>query len=404
MAPVGSYEALHAAIDGGADAVYFGIGNLNMRARAAHTFALSDMAIIVDICQRHKIRSYLTVNTVVFDDEIVEMKMLLDLAREAGVSAIIASDMAVITYAHHIGMEVHISTQCNITNIEAVRFFARYADVMVLAREVSLDKVAAMIQQIENEHITGPSGQVITIEIFAHGALCMAVSGKCYLSLDNYNESANRGLCLQLCRRPYKVFDTDGNTELSIDNAYIMSPKDLKTIDFIDKIIKAGVKVLKIEGRGRSADYVKTVTRIYKEAVEACWTNQFTPERLQQWNEVLKTVYNRDFWDGYYLGQKMGEWANQYGSKATKRKVYIGKVTNFFTKLNVAEIKIETGTLYQNDAIMIMGQTTGVYEDTVSELRLDLAPVEKANKGQYCSIPTQSIVHRGDKVYRLEDA
>jgi len=332
------------------------------------------------------------------------MKDILNTAKTAGVSAVIASDLAVMMFANSINFPVHISTQCNITNIEAVRFFAQFADVMVTARELNLAQVATIIQQISDEKITGPSGRLVEIEVFAHGALCMAVSGKCYLSLDNYNASANRGACLQLCRRPYKITDTDGGTELAVDNAYIMSPKDLKTLDFLDKVINAGVKVLKIEGRGRSADYVKTVTRIYKEATIAILENSFTKDRLEIWNEQLKTVYNRGFWDGYYLGQTLGEWTTDYGSQATKRKVYVGKITNFFKNVNVAEIKIETGQLSVGDEMLIMGETTGVYEDTISEIRVDLQPVQTAEKGVFCSIATRELIRRGDKVYRWDDA
>jgi len=404
MSPVGSYESLYAAIQGGADSVYFGVGQLNMRSRSANNFDLSDLQKIAEICKEHTIRSYLTLNTIVYDHELQVMKDILNTAKNAGVSAVIAADMAVILYARSIDFEVHISTQCNITNIEAVRFFAQFADVMVTARELSLEQVAAIIQQISDEQITGPSGRLVEIEVFAHGALCMAVSGKCYLSLDNYNESANRGACLQLCRRPYKITDMDGGTELAVDNAYILSPKDLKTLNFLDKIVNAGIKVLKIEGRGRSADYVKTVTRIYKEAVHAILENNFTKERLEIWNEQLKTVYNRGFWDGYYLGQTLGEWTEQYGSMATKRKVYVGKVTNYFKEVNVAEIKIETGQLSVGDDMLIMGETTGVYEDTISEIRVDLQPVETAEKGVSCSIATGELVRRGDKVYRWDDS
>jgi putative protease len=402
MSPVGSYESLYAAIQGGADSVYFGVGQLNMRSRSANNFDLSDLQKIAEICKEHGIRSYLTLNTIVYDHEISVMKDILNTAKTVGVSAVIAADMAVMMYARSIDFEVHISTQCNITNIEAVRFFAQFADVMVTARELNLEQVAKIIQQISDEQITGPSGRLVEIEIFAHGALCMAVSGKCYLSLDNYNESANRGACLQLCRRPYKITDMDGGTELAVDNAYILSPKDLKTLGFLDKIIHAGVKVLKIEGRGRSADYVKTVTRIYKEAVNAIFENTFTKDRLEIWNEQLKTVYNRGFWDGYYLGQTLGEWTEQYGSLATKRKVYVGKVTNYFQKISVAEIKIETGHLSVGNEMLIMGETTGVYDDIISEIRVDLQSVQTVEKGTFCSIATTKLVRRGDKVYRWD--
>jgi len=403
MSPVGSYESLHASIQGGADSVYFGVGQLNMRSRSASNFNLSDLQKIAEICKENNIRSYLTLNTIVYDHELQVMKDILNTAKNVGVSAVIASDLAVMMYARSIDFPVHISTQCNITNIEAVWFFAQFADVMVTARELSLEQVATIIQQISIEQIKGPSGRLVEIEVFVHGALCMAVSGKCYLSLDNLNASANRGACLQLCRRPYKITDMDGGTELAVDNAYILSPKDLKTLDFLDRIINAGVKVLKIEGRGRSADYVKTVTRIYKEAVNAILENNFTKERLEIWNEQLKTVYNRGFWDGYYLGQTLGEWTEEYGSQATKRKVYVGKITNYFKEVNVAEIKIETQSISVGDEMLIMGETTGVYEDVVSEIRVDLQPVQTAEKGVFCSIATRELVRRGDKVYRWDD-
>ncbi|MCL2413036.1 MAG: U32 family peptidase [Bacteroidales bacterium] len=403
MSPVGSYESLYAAIQGGADSVYFGVGQLNMRSRSANNFDLNDLQKIAEICKQQNIRSYLTLNTIVYDHELDVMKDILNTAKTVGVSAVIASDLAVMMYAHSINFPVHISTQCNITNIEAVRFFAQFADVMVTARELSLEQVSAIIQQISDEQIIGPSGHLVEIEVFVHGALCMAVSGKCYLSLDNLNASANRGACLQLCRRPYKITDMDGGTELTVDNAYILSPKDLKTLDFLDKIIKAGIKVLKIEGRGRSADYVKTVTQIYKEATIAILENNFTKERLETWNEQLKTVYNRGFWDGYYLGQTLGEWTEEYGSQATKRKVYVGKITNYFKEVNVAEIKIETGQLSVGDEMLIMGETTGVYEDIISEIRVDLQSVQTAEKGVFCSIATRELVRRSDKVYRWDD-
>lgn len=401
MSPVGSYESLWAAIQGGADSIYFGVGALNMRAQSSANFSLEDLAQISRICQENKIKSYLTINTVIYSQELDLMREVLHAALTHKISAVIASDLAVITYAHKIGLEVHISTQCNITNIEAVKFFSTYADVMVTARELSLDQVRQITQQIEEQNICGPKGNLVEIEIFAHGALCMAVSGKCYLSLDHYNKSANKGSCLQLCRRPYKVTDMDGGNELLIDNQYILSPKDLKTLDFIDKIVKAGVKVLKIEGRGRSADYVKTVTRVYKEATLAYLDNTLTPEKLQTWNHALGSVYNRGFWSGYYLGQTLGEWTQNYGSQASKRKVYVGKVTNYFQKINVAEIKMESHDLEVGDEILVTGQTTGVYEDTLKEIRVDLNTTQKTKKGEFASIPTHSLLRRGDKVYKL---
>jgi len=400
MSPVGSYESLMAAIQGGADSVYFGIGKLNMRSKSSLNFTLDDLKKIAEIASQNNLKTYITLNAVVFDDELDEVQSVVDAAKANGITAIIASDQAAIQYARQSGMEVHMSTQTNITNIEAVKYWAKYADVMVTARELSLNQVAAITNAIEEQKITGPSGNLIRIEVFAHGALCMAVSGKCYLSLDNLNSSANRGACLQQCRRKYRVMDEDG-IELEIDNEYIMSPKDLKTLDFLDKILKSGVTVLKIEGRGRSADYVKTVTRVYRQAVDAYFYGTFTPEKLQTWNIELQTVYNRGFWDGYYLGRKLGEWTDQYGSQATKRKIYVGLVTNFFTKLKVAEIKMETQDLHVGDEIKIIGPTTGVYEDRVQEIRVELKPVERTIKGQDCSIPVKEMVRRGDKVYKI---
>ena len=360
-----------AAIQGGAGSVYFGIGKLNMRSRSSKNFTISDLEEISKICQENGIQSYITLNTVIYDDELDEMKQIVDTAMKCGVSAIIASDQSVIAYARSAGMEVHMSTQTNITNLEAVKFYAAFADVMVTARELSLDKVKAITDGIERENITGPGGQKIKIEVFVHGALCMAVSGKCYLSLDNMNYSANRGACMQLCRRSYIVTDKDTGLELEVDNEYIMSPKDLKTIDFLDKILDAGVRVLKIEGRGRSPEYVKTVTGCYREAVEAYQDGSLSQEKVDQWNEQLKTVYNRGFWDGYYLGRKMGEWSEQYGSQASKKKIYVGKVNNYFTKIGVAEVLVEATPLEKGDEIYIIGPTTGVYEGMVTEIRVD---------------------------------
>lgn len=403
MSPVGSYESLMAAIQGGANSVYFGVGELNMRSRSASNFTIEDLRKIVSIAKEHNLKTYLTLNTIIYNDELDYMKKVVDAAKESGLSAIIASDLSVISYARSKGVEIHLSTQCNITNTEAVRFFSQYADVIVTARELSLDKVKQITQFIEQNNIKGPSGRLVEIECFVHGALCMAVSGKCYISLDNANKSANRGACLQYCRRPYKVTDLDGETELVIDNKYIMSPKDLKTVDFLDKVLDSGVRVLKIEGRGRSAEYVKTVTRVYKEAVKAYFDGNFTQENKDKWNEELKTVYNRGFWDGYYLGQTIGEWTKKYGSQATKVKEFIGTVTNYFKNINVAEIRQETGELSIGDNIIIMGSTTGVYEDTIKEIRVDLKSVEKSVKGDMFSIPTKEIIRRGDKLYKIKD-
>ena len=401
MAPVGSYESLMAAIQGGANSVYFGVGQMNMRSRSSVNFTTDDLKQITTICREHNIRSYLTVNTIIYDEELFSMRQLLDIAKENEISAIIASDLAVIQYGKQIGLEIHISTQCNITNIEAVRFFAQYADVMVTARELSLKQVRTIIEQINQQKITGPSGNLIQVEIFVHGALCMAVSGKCYLSLDNFNFSANRGACLQPCRRGYHVEDEDKEIELLIENKYIMSPKDLCTIGFLDKILQAGVKVLKIEGRGRSPEYVKTVTRCYRQAADACLDGTYSEEKVKKWMEDLQNVYNRGFWDGYYLGRELGEWTQRYGSQARKTKVYIGKVTNFFAKLNVAEVKIESNILSLGDEYIIVGPTTGVYEDMVREIRVDLKKVSSAKKGDLCSIPIRDIVRRNDKLYKI---
>lgn len=399
MAPVGSYESLMAAIDAGADSVYFGVGQLNMRSHSANNFNLEDLKNICSIAKENNVKTYLTVNTVIYDEEIEYMKQVVDTAKESGVSAIIASDMAVISYANEIGQEIHLSTQCNVSNIQAVKYYSKFADVIVTARELSLDKVKSITQQIAEQNIRGPKGELVRIECFVHGALCMAVSGKCYISLDNANMSANRGACLQFCRRPYKVTDMDGGTELMVDNKYIMSPKDLKTLDFIGKIIDAGVRVFKIEGRGRSPEYVKVVVRTYKEAVKAYCEGTWTEEKLEQWNEDLKKVYNRDFWDGYYLGRKVGEWTEKYGSQATTTKVFVGTVTNYFKKLNVAEIRMESGEFKLGDDFYIIGPTTGVYEGKAEEIRVDLKPVEKTEKGEYFSMPTSEVVRRNDKLY-----
>jgi U32 family peptidase len=400
MSPVGSYESLMAAIKAGAGSVYFGVGKMNMRARSSVNFSNEDLQNITSICKEHGVLSYLTVNTIVYNDEIQEVKQLLDLAKQCEVSAIIASDWAVMNYCRQIGLEIHISTQCNITNIEAVRFYSQFADVMVLAREVNLSQVSDIAKTIREGNICGSNGKPVRIEMFVHGALCMAVSGKCYLSLDNFNYSANRGACLQPCRRGYLVKDLDYEIELNIENKYIMSPKDLCTIGFLDKILKAGVTVLKIEGRGRSAEYVKMVTTCYQEAVEAIKNNNYTPERIDNWINRLRSVYNRDFWDGYYLGRKLGEWTERYGSQATRVKQHVGKVTNYFGKPGVAEIYVETGTLTVGDSILIIGPTTGVYEKIISEIRVDLNPVDSAGKGVFCSISTAEPVRRGDKLYK----
>ncbi|RLD35168.1 MAG: U32 family peptidase [Bacteroidetes bacterium] len=404
MAPVGSYASLHAAIQGGADSVYFGIGKLNMRSNSSQNFTLEDLKEISRICQEHNIRTYITLNTVIYDHELEEMKQIVDAAKVNSISALIASDWSVITYARSKGMEIHMSTQTNITNMEAVKYYAQFADVMVTARELQLAQVKSITETIKEQNIKGPSGKLVQIEIFAHGALCMAVSGKCYLSLDNLNSSANRGACLQPCRRKYIVKDKESDLELEIDGEYIMSPKDLNTVSFLDKILDAGVRVLKLEGRGRSPEYVKTVAAVYREAVDAWFAGDYTQERIDKWNDRLATVYNRGFWDGYYMGRKLGEWTEEYGNQATQRKTYIGKVTNYFNKIGVAELKIETHDLSIDEEIKIIGPTTGVYEDKVLEIRLDYDPVKKAVKGDVCSIPVKELVRRGDKVYKIVPA
>ncbi len=401
MSPVGSYESLMAAIQAKTDAVYFGVEQLNMRSRSSANFKLEDIENITTICKENRVRSYLTLNTVIYDNEIDLVKSIIDKSKVCGISAIIASDISVISYARSIDMEVHISTQCNITNIEAVKFYATFSDVMVTARELSLEQVADIVRQIEKDNIKGPSGNLVKIEVFVHGALCMAVSGKCYLSLDNMNYSANRGACLQLCRRSYIVKDKDDDIELEVDNEYIMSPKDLSAIGFLDKIIDAGVSVFKIEGRGRSPEYVKTVTACYREAIDAYHAGNYNQENIDKWKERLKSVYNRGFWDGYYLGKKLGEWTEQYGSQATKKKMYVGKVNNYFSKLKVAEIKIETNSLDIGDEVLVIGPTTGVIEDQIKEIRVDLKNVDKTVKGEVCSIPLNELVRRGDQLYKL---
>ena len=404
MAPVGSYEALAAAIQAGAGSVYFGIGKLNMRSKSTKNFTLDDLHTISEMCHQHGVKSYVTVNTVVFDEEMDEMHALLDAIKANNISAIIASDQSVIQYACKIGVEVHMSTQCNITNIEAVKYYSQFADVMVTARELNINQVKHITEEIERQRIAGPGGELVRIEVFCHGALCMAVSGKCYLSLDNFGTSANRGACVQPCRRGYEVTDRDKEITLAIENEYIMSPKDLCTLPFLDKVLAAGVKVLKIEGRGRSPEYTKVTVGVYREAVDAINEGTFTEEKVAAWTERLRSVYNRDFWDGYYLGRKMGEWTKKYGSQATKTKLFIGTITNFFAKINVAEIRMETHELNVGDEIMIIGPTTGVYEDKVKEIRVDLLPVNQTVKGELCSIPAHDIVRRGDKVYKIIEA
>lgn len=403
MAPVGSYESLHAALQGGADSVYFGVEGLNMRARSSANFTLEDLRNIVSICNEKGVKTYLTVNTVIYNQELQKMRAVIDCAGEAGVTAVIASDLSAILYAHSVGVEVHISTQCNVTNYEVVRFYAQYADVVVLAREVELDQVMTIHRQIVENDLRGPKGELIRIEMFCHGALCMAVSGKCYLSLHEKNASANRGACNQICRRAYTVKDRDNEIELDIENEYIMSPKDLCTIGFLNKMIDAGVRVFKIEGRARSAEYVRTVCECYNEAVQAYLDGTYSREKIEIWKERLSTVFNRGFWDGYYLGQRLGEWSEVYGSKATKKKVLLGKVTNYFKNLSVGEFKLESGRLAVGEEILITGTTTGVIQMKVPELRVDLQSVESIEKGTVFSMPTPEKIRRGDKLYKVVD-
>lgn len=402
MAPVGSYESLMAAIKAGADSVYFGIEGLNMRARSANNFTTEDLYKIAEICRNKGVKSYLTVNTVIYDEDIALMRSVIDAAQKAQISAIIASDVAAMTYANEIGVEVHLSTQLNISNAKALRFYSRFADVVVLARELNMDQVRTIHETIVRDNICGPKGHPVRIEMFAHGALCMAVSGKCYLSLHEHNSSANRGACAQICRRGYTVKDKDSGLELDIENQYIMSPKDLKTIHFINKMMDAGVRVFKIEGRARGPEYVYTVCRCYKEAIEAYCNGTYDEEAIGRWDEQLATVFNRGFWDGYYLGQRLGEWTHRYGSGATRQKIYVGKGIKYFSRLGVAEFEIESGELHIGDEIVITGPTTGVIIQKVEEIRYELQTVEKATKGQRISIPVKEKVRPSDKLYRFD--
>ncbi len=404
MAPVGSYESLMAAIQGGAGSVYFGVEHLNMRSRSANNFTLDDLRKIVSIASKNDVKTYLTLNIEIFDGEIQLMHQVVQAAKDAGVSAVIAADVSVIQFARSIGLEVHISTQVNITNIEAVKFYSMFADVVVLAREMNLGRVWEISDQIKREQIKGSSGRLMQIEMFVHGALCMATSGKCYLSLHEMNSSANRGACLQTCRRAYTVTDKETGAEIEIDNEYIMSPKDLKTIHFLNKILDAGVSVLKIEGRARSAEYVKTTVACYREAVEAYLDGTFTEEKVEGWNARLSTVFNRGFWDGYYLGQRLGEWSKNYGSLASKRKLYVGKCTNYFANIGVAEFKLETSNLKVGDEIVVSGPTTGVVETVVEEIRVELLPVDEGKKGERISVKIDEKLRRADKLYKLIDA
>ncbi len=400
MAPVGSWESLIAAHQGGADAIYFGIEGLNMRSKSSVNFTLNDLKTIAQWCQEHGMKSYLTVNTIVYDEDVAYMRQIIDAAREAQVSAIIASDMAAIQYARQTGVEVHISTQVNVSNSEAVRFYSQWADVMVMARELNLDQVRKIHETIANDRLCGPHGKPVRIEMFCHGALCMAVSGKCYLSLHETGASANRGACRQICRRGYVVTDRETGDELAIDNKYIMSPKDLKTIHFLNKMVDAGVRVFKIEGRARGPEYVRTVVSCYNEALNAIVDGTYgNEEQIQQWDERLSRVFNRGFWNGYYLGQRLGEWSAKYGSSATRVKSYAAKGVRYFSNLGVAEFLMEAGELHVGDNILIIGPTTGAVPLTVEEIRVDLKPVEKTVKGERFSIKTDVKVRPSDKIY-----
>ncbi len=403
MAPAGNYECLYAAIQGGADSVYFGVGNLNMRSHSANNFTPEDLGKVADICREHNVKSYLTLNIVVYQSDLEDVRKTLEAAAKAKISAVIASDMAVIAIARELGIEVHASTQLNISNLESARFFSRFADVIVLARELTLPQMKEISRGIAEEKICGPSGQLLRLELFVHGALCMSVSGKCYLSLQEYGASANRGSCYQLCRRGYRVTDLETGRELEIENKYIMSPKDLCTIEFIDKIIDSGISVFKIEGRARSAEYVKIVTESYRKAADAVIAGTYTPELAASLKEKLSGVFNRGFWDGYYQGARLGEWSTVYGNKATRKKSYVAKVTNYFSNLGVAEVLVESGELHTGDEILVIGPTTGCIEHTISEIRVDLKNTDIARKGDLCSIPVPERLRRSDKIYIWEE-
>jgi len=404
LSPAGSFESLRAAIQGGADAVYFGIEQLNMRSRSSNNFTITDLSEIYKICSQKEVKTYLTINTIIYDHDVSLMKKIIEAAKENKIDAIIACDQAVLNYAKKIGMPVHISTQANVSNIESVEFFSLFADTIVLARELSLRQVGDIVKQIKRSAIKGPSGELIKIEVFVHGALCMAVSGKCYLSLHTHNASANRGACIQNCRRSYIVKDKEEEEiEFEIDNEYIMSSKDLCTIDFMDKIIDAGVHIMKIEGRGRSADYVYTATKCYREAINAYYEKTYTKDKVDEWKVRLSTVFNRGFWDGYYLGKKMGEWSDEYGSKATKKKIYIGKGLKYFSEKNVAEFKLESNQLSVGSTIMVIGPTTGIIHGKVTELRVQDFSVDSVNKGDVFSFPLNEKIRPSDKLYKVID-
>jgi len=401
MSPAGNFESLLAAIDNGADSIYFGVDQLNMRARASVNFNIDDLPEIARRCIKKKVRTYITLNTIIYDHDLSVIKTILNAAKLAHITAVIAMDQAVIAYARQIGMEVHISTQINITNIETVKFYALFADTMVMSRELSLSQVKKITQQIEKEEIKGPSGNLIEVEIFGHGALCMAVSGKCYLSLHSFNSSANRGACKQNCRKKYTVIDQETGFELELENEYMMSPKDLCTLDFLDQVIHTGVKVLKIEGRGRAPEYVATVTKVYREAIDAFYDGTYTSEKVNVWMTALNKVYNRGFWSGYYLGQKLGEWSNIDGSKATQKKVYIGKGVHYFPKTKIAEFKIEAFSLELGDTILVTGPTTGAKEFELKEMLVNDQQLSEANKGDSCTIPMQFRIRPSDKLYKI---
>ena len=404
MAPVGSYESLHAAIDAGADAVYFGVEGLNMRAKSSANFTLDDLRNIAQTCNDAGVKTYLTVNTIIYDDELATCRSICRAAREAGISAVIASDIAAISIARSEGVEVHISTQCNISNIEAVRFYSRYADVMVLARELNMEQVGRIHKAIVEENICGPHGQLVRLEMFCHGALCMAVSGKCYLSLHQMNSSANRGSCTQICRRGYRVTDLETDDELEVDNKYIMSPKDLCTIHFLDRMVEAGVRVFKIEGRARGPEYVKLAVEAYSQALEAVCEGpeSYTPERIEGWKANLGKIFNRGFWNGYYMGQRLGEWSAKYGSSATRVKRYVAKGVKWYSRLGVGEFFMEAGELCVGDEVVVTGPTTGALVFTVEDIRVDLKSVPKAVKGDAFSIPVPAKIRPADRLYRWE--
>ncbi|MBF1625530.1 MAG: U32 family peptidase [Prevotella sp.] len=401
MAPVGSRESLAAAIHAGANSVYFGIGKLNMRSHSANHFTIDDLKEIAETCNAQNIKTYLTVNTVIYGEDITTMHEIIDAAKDANITAVIASDVAVMMYCRQVGVEVHLSTQLNISNIDALKFYAQFADVAVLARELNMDQVKEIHEQIIKQNICGPKGQPIRIEMFCHGAFCMAISGKCYMSLHDANRSANRGECVQICRRSYTVTDNETGNQLEIDNKYIMSPKDLKSVRFIDKMMDAGVRVFKIEGRARGPEYVHTVVTCYQEAIQSVLDGTFTEEKKDKWDERLSTVFNRGFWDGYYQGQKMGEWTKEYGNKATEKKVLIGKVMKYFSRLGVAEIAVEANTFAKGDKLLITGNTTGAMFLNAEEIRYDLKPVDVAEQGWRVSIPVPDKVRPNDKLFKL---